>query len=166
MKWILRINSAHGSKATVPFLKSVEVQWENRNCKYVYSVLFMYTYIFFCCSATKVLLVILRILTRFSPFFIAFQVSFPDRPDMKCALMQKQPFVLKRYLEFKSLNLQVNHSFIIFLFWEKYQYRETVQRKPFKILLTLNLSDGCGCSFSQIEWPVNFQATNSIYIHL
>ncbi|XP_078162977.1 sirtuin 1 isoform X2 [Carex rostrata] len=81
MKWILRINSEHGPKATMPFLKSVEV-------------------------------------------------SFPDRPDMKCALMQKQPFVLKR---------------------------ETVQRKPFKILLTLNLSDGCGCSFSQIEWPINFQ---------
>ncbi|KAJ1702413.1 hypothetical protein LUZ63_002192 [Rhynchospora breviuscula] len=84
VKWVLRIKSIHGPKATMPFLKSVEV-------------------------------------------------AFPDRPDMKCALLQEQPFVLKR---------------------------QTTQRKSFKILLTLNLSEGCGSSFSQIEWPVNFQATN------
>lgn len=120
MKWILRINSSHGPKATMPFLKSVEVQWENRNCKYVYFVLCMYTYSFLLSFGNLGFISNIEDPNSIlSFFFIAFQVSFPDRPDMKCALMQKQPFVLKRYLKFKSLNLQVNHSFIILSCSEK-----------------------------------------------
>ncbi|XP_062184483.1 NAD-dependent protein deacetylase SRT1 isoform X4 [Phragmites australis] len=30
-------------------------------------------------------------------------------------------------------------------------------QRPFFMLLTLNFSDGCGCSSSSIEWPVDFQ---------
>uniref|UniRef100_A0A0A9CN44 Uncharacterized protein n=1 Tax=Arundo donax TaxID=35708 RepID=A0A0A9CN44_ARUDO len=35
--------------------------------------------------------------------------------------------------------------------------RETSMNRPFFMLLTLNFSDGCGCSSSSVEWPVDFQ---------
>lgn len=34
--------------------------------------------------------------------------------------------------------------------------RETSMNRPFVMLLTFNFSDGCGCSSSSIEWPVDF----------
>ncbi|KAJ0986850.1 hypothetical protein J5N97_005206 [Dioscorea zingiberensis] len=81
VRWTLRLTSIHGQKASLPFLKSVEI-------------------------------------------------LFPERPDMKPAFLQKQPF----YLE-----------------------RETSRRKSFIIALKFNFSDGCGCSSTMIEWPVDFQ---------
>jgi hypothetical protein len=37
-----------------------------------------------------------------------------------------------------------------------YFCRETSMNRPFVMLLTFNFSDGCGCSSSSIEWPVDF----------
>ncbi|KAJ0986866.1 hypothetical protein J5N97_005222 [Dioscorea zingiberensis] len=81
VRWTLRLTSIHGQKASLPFLKSIEI-------------------------------------------------LFPERPDMKPAFLQKQPF----YLE-----------------------RETSRRKSFIMALKFNFSDGCGCSSTMIEWPVDFQ---------
>ncbi|XP_010943290.1 NAD-dependent protein deacetylase SRT1 isoform X1 [Elaeis guineensis] len=66
------------------------------------------------------------------PFLKSVEVSFPERPDLKTAFLQKQPFYLKR---------------------------ETLRKRPFKMLLTFNFSDGCGCPCTTIEWPINFQVT-------
>uniref|UniRef100_A0A0D9ZI96 protein acetyllysine N-acetyltransferase n=1 Tax=Oryza glumipatula TaxID=40148 RepID=A0A0D9ZI96_9ORYZ len=57
------------------------------------------------------------------------KVSFPERPDMKPVVLKEQPFSLQR---------------------------ETSMNRPFVMLLTFNFSDGCGCSSSSIEWPVDF----------
>lgn len=35
--------------------------------------------------------------------------------------------------------------------------RETVAKRSFSILLKLNLSDGCACSYTSIDFPVDFQ---------
>ncbi|KAJ0986868.1 hypothetical protein J5N97_005224 [Dioscorea zingiberensis] len=35
--------------------------------------------------------------------------------------------------------------------------RETSRRKSFIMALKFNFSDGCGCSSTMIEWPVDFQ---------
>ncbi|KAJ3677535.1 hypothetical protein LUZ60_003259 [Juncus effusus] len=72
------------------------------------------------------------------PFLKSVEVSFPSRPELKPAILQKQPFCLKR---------------------------ETVQRRPFMIVLTLNFSDGCGCLSSQIEYPLNFQVKKESIFH-
>ncbi|XP_062184481.1 NAD-dependent protein deacetylase SRT1 isoform X2 [Phragmites australis] len=63
-------------------------------------------------------------------FLKSIEVSFPERPDMKPVVLKEQPFSLQR---------------------------ETSMNRPFFMLLTLNFSDGCGCSSSSIEWPVDFQ---------
>lgn len=65
------------------------------------------------------------------PFVKSVEVSFPGRPELKVASLSKQPFLLKR---------------------------ETVAKRSFGILLKLNLSDGCGCSYASIDFPVDFQA--------
>ncbi|XP_059661261.1 NAD-dependent protein deacetylase SRT1-like isoform X1 [Cornus florida] len=64
------------------------------------------------------------------PFIKTVQVSFPERPELKTALLHKKPFMLKRMLKTRSL----------------------------KIILKLNFSDGCGCQSTSIEFPVNFLA--------
>nr|B8ARK7.2 RecName: Full=NAD-dependent protein deacetylase SRT1; AltName: Full=Regulatory protein SIR2 homolog 1; AltName: Full=SIR2-like protein 1; Short=OsSIRT1 [Oryza sativa Indica Group] len=63
------------------------------------------------------------------PFLRSVEVSFPERPDMKPVVLKEQPFSLQR---------------------------ETSMNRPFVMLLTFNFSDGCGCSSSSIEWPVDF----------
>uniref|UniRef100_A0A1D1Z5L9 NAD-dependent protein deacetylase SRT1 n=1 Tax=Anthurium amnicola TaxID=1678845 RepID=A0A1D1Z5L9_9ARAE len=65
------------------------------------------------------------------PFIKSVEVSFPERADLKTALLDKQPFYLKR---------------------------QTSKTKPFKMMLKFNLSEGCGCPCIVIEWPVDFQA--------
>ncbi|XP_019707634.2 NAD-dependent protein deacetylase SRT1 isoform X1 [Elaeis guineensis] len=70
-------------------------------------------------------------------FLKSAEVSFPERPDLKTAFLQKQPFYLKR---------------------------ETLRKRPFKMLLTFNFSDGCGCSCTTIEWPINFQVTKDNFV--
>ncbi|XP_038973347.1 NAD-dependent protein deacetylase SRT1 isoform X2 [Phoenix dactylifera] len=66
------------------------------------------------------------------PFLKSVEVSFPERPDLKTAFLHEQPFYLKR---------------------------ETLRKRPFKMLLTFNFSDGCSCLCTTIEWPINFQVT-------
>lgn len=70
------------------------------------------------------------------PFVKSIEVTFPERPDMKSALLQKQPFCL---------------------------LRETARKRSFKIVLKFNLSDGCGCSYVTSEWLVNFQVKKSSF---
>ncbi|XP_052207156.1 NAD-dependent protein deacetylase SRT1 [Diospyros lotus] len=82
--WSLKVASVHGTKATLPFVNSVEV-------------------------------------------------SFSGGQNMKAALLQKQPFQLKR--------------------------RTVRTAKPFEILLKLNFSEGCSCARTQIKFSVDFQAS-------
>lgn len=63
-------------------------------------------------------------------FIKSVKVSFSDRPDLKTAILVKQPFKLKR---------------------------QTVSTRPFKLSLKINFSDGCGCQCTSVEFPVNFQ---------
>ncbi|GAB4845947.1 ditrans,polycis-polyprenyl diphosphate synthase [Ancistrocladus abbreviatus] len=65
------------------------------------------------------------------PFIRCVEVSFTDREDLKSAILEKQPFVLKR--------------------------RSTRTTEPFEVILKINFSDGCRCPFAQIRVPVNFK---------
>ncbi|CDP20179.1 unnamed protein product [Coffea canephora] len=65
-------------------------------------------------------------------FIKSVEISFPDRPELKVAVLQKQPFVLKREMLLR----------------------------PLDILLKINLSDGCGCQFVNIDFPVNFEESS------
>lgn len=69
------------------------------------------------------------------PFIKLVEVSFPERPELKSALLSKQPFLLRR---------------------------ETLKSRPLKMVVRLNFSDGCGCQFSSIDFPVDFQASMDI----
>ncbi|GJN13000.1 hypothetical protein PR202_ga31333 [Eleusine coracana subsp. coracana] len=42
--------------------------------------------------------------------------------------------------------------------------RETSMNRPFVMLLTFHFSDGCGCSCSSVEWPVDFQKQKGSFI--
>ncbi|XAR68250.1 hypothetical protein NMG60_11003319 [Bertholletia excelsa] len=64
------------------------------------------------------------------PFIKSVEVSFPERPELAAAMLHQQPFLLKR---------------------------ETLKTRPLKVALKLNFSDGCGCQYTSIEFPVNFQ---------
>ncbi|KMS95017.1 hypothetical protein BVRB_013200 isoform A [Beta vulgaris subsp. vulgaris] len=66
------------------------------------------------------------------PFVRSVEVSFPGRPELKVATLSKQPFLLKR---------------------------ETVAKRSCCIMLKLNLSDGCACSYTSIDFPVDFQGS-------
>ncbi|KAG9448560.1 hypothetical protein H6P81_008525 [Aristolochia fimbriata] len=72
------------------------------------------------------------------PFLKSVEVTFPDRTGLKPAILQEQPFILKR---------------------------ETLKRRPFTMVLVLNFGEGCGCSSSRIEWPVDFQAPRNDFSH-
>ncbi|XP_071730063.1 NAD-dependent protein deacetylase SRT1-like [Rutidosis leptorrhynchoides] len=86
-KWSLRVISAHGEKAPLPFIESVEVM-------------------------------------------------FPDRPELKTAILNRQPFLLKR---------------------------ETLRSRPIHMGLCVKFSEGCACRFTSIDFPVDFEAsTNDI----
>ncbi|KAK7832255.1 nad-dependent protein deacetylase srt1, partial [Quercus suber] len=63
-------------------------------------------------------------------FVKSVEVSFLDRPNLRTAILLKQPFLLKRQL---------------------------ISTRPFKISLKINFSDGCGCQSTKVEFPVNFQ---------
>ncbi|KAM0904670.1 hypothetical protein ACQ4PT_017876 [Festuca glaucescens] len=71
------------------------------------------------------------------PFLQSIEVSFPERPDMKPVVLMEQPFSLQR---------------------------ETSMTSKFFMLLTLNFSDGCGCSSSSIECHVNFQNQKESFV--
>ncbi|XP_030478610.2 NAD-dependent protein deacetylase SRT1 isoform X1 [Cannabis sativa] len=80
VNWTLRVSSVHGHKAPLPFVKSVEV-------------------------------------------------SFLDREDYKGAILEKEPFQLKR---------------------------RTVSTKSFEVVLKLNFSEGCGCPYIEMNIPIDF----------
>ncbi|KAL9261818.1 NAD-dependent protein deacetylase SRT1-like protein [Drosera capensis] len=61
------------------------------------------------------------------------EVLFPDRQDLKSALLHKQPFVLKR--------------------------RCMRNTEPFEVILKINFTDGCQCPFIQIKVSVNFKVS-------
>uniref|UniRef100_A0A164ZUN6 NAD-dependent protein deacetylase SRT1 n=1 Tax=Daucus carota subsp. sativus TaxID=79200 RepID=A0A164ZUN6_DAUCS len=70
------------------------------------------------------------------PFIKSVEVSFPERPELKTALLQQQPFSLKR---------------------------ELIRSRPVKVVLKLNLSDGCACRFTTVELLVDFEATTDYF---
>ncbi|WOL17190.1 NAD-dependent protein deacetylase SRT1 [Canna indica] len=70
------------------------------------------------------------------PFLKSVEISFPNRPDLKAVFLHNHPFRLKR---------------------------ETARKKPFKMLLTFHLSDGCRFSHTSVEWPIDFQVTKSSF---
>ncbi|XP_042478415.1 NAD-dependent protein deacetylase SRT1 isoform X1 [Macadamia integrifolia] len=72
------------------------------------------------------------------PFLKSVEVSFPERPDLKTAILHKQPFHLKR---------------------------ETVRTRPFILVLTLNFGDGCGSPCTRIEFPVDFEGSTDNFDH-
>ncbi|XP_071693217.1 NAD-dependent protein deacetylase SRT1 [Rutidosis leptorrhynchoides] len=64
------------------------------------------------------------------PFVKSVEVSFSD-PTMKEALLDKHPFMLKR--------------------------RTVWNIKPFDVIFKVNFSEGCGCAYSRIKIPIDFQ---------
>ncbi|KAK9689530.1 hypothetical protein RND81_09G065000 [Saponaria officinalis] len=82
VNWNIRVESVHGQRAPLPFIKCVEV-------------------------------------------------SFTDREDLKPAILDKQPFLLKR--------------------------RSSRTAEPFEVVLIINFIDGCGCPYVAITVPVNFK---------
>lgn len=83
VNWTLQVASAHGRRAPLPFIKSVEV-------------------------------------------------SFLDNQDYKEAILQMQPFRLKR---------------------------RTMQAKSFELVLKVNFIDGCGCQSVEINIPIDFKVS-------
>ncbi|KAL9999827.1 putative histone deacetylase [Helianthus debilis subsp. tardiflorus] len=66
------------------------------------------------------------------PFIESVEVTFPDRPELKTAVLNQQPFLLKR---------------------------ETLKSRPLHMVLWVNFSEGCGCRFISIDLPVDFEAS-------
>ncbi|XP_019447065.1 PREDICTED: NAD-dependent protein deacetylase SRT1 [Lupinus angustifolius] len=87
VNWTLQVASAHGQKAALPFIKSVEV-------------------------------------------------SFLDKEDYKEAILDRQPFRLKR---------------------------RTQHNKAFEMVLKLNFGDGCSCSSLEFDVPVDFTASTDCF---
>ncbi|KAI3848756.1 hypothetical protein MKW98_012467 [Papaver atlanticum] len=81
VRWALSVGSVHGSRAPLPFVRSVEV-------------------------------------------------LFPENPLLKGAILTKPPFHLTRQM----------------------------LSRPLKMLVKLNFGDGCRCSCTSIDFPLNFEA--------
>ncbi|XP_076940267.1 NAD-dependent protein deacetylase SRT1-like [Bidens hawaiensis] len=63
------------------------------------------------------------------PFIESVEVTFPERPELKTAVLNQQPFLLKR---------------------------ETLKSRPIHMVLWVNFSEGCGCRFISIDCPIDF----------
>ncbi|KAK7289588.1 hypothetical protein RIF29_03336 [Crotalaria pallida] len=87
VNWTLQVASAHGQKAALPFIKSIEV-------------------------------------------------SFLDKEDYKAAVLDRQPFRLKR---------------------------RTQSNKAFEMVLKLNFGDGCSCLSVEFDVPVDFSASTDCF---
>ncbi|XP_042373553.1 NAD-dependent protein deacetylase SRT1-like isoform X1 [Zingiber officinale] len=72
------------------------------------------------------------------PFLKSVEISFPERPELKATFLNKQPFRLKR---------------------------ETVRKKPLKMLLMFHLSDGCSFPYASMEWPIDFQVKKGSFVN-
>ncbi|PWA79991.1 sirtuin family, DHS-like NAD/FAD-binding domain protein [Artemisia annua] len=66
------------------------------------------------------------------PFIESVQVTFPDRPELKTAVLNQQPFLLKR---------------------------ETLKSRPLQMVLLVNFSEGCGCRSISIDLPIDFEGS-------
>ncbi|KAI3708188.1 hypothetical protein L2E82_37320 [Cichorium intybus] len=66
------------------------------------------------------------------PFIESVEVTFPERPELKPAVLHQQPFLLKR---------------------------ETLKSRPLHMVLWINFSEGCGCRFISIDFPIDFEAS-------
>nr|XP_027064735.1 NAD-dependent protein deacetylase SRT1-like isoform X3 [Coffea arabica]XP_027064736.1 NAD-dependent protein deacetylase SRT1-like isoform X3 [Coffea arabica]XP_027064737.1 NAD-dependent protein deacetylase SRT1-like isoform X3 [Coffea arabica]XP_027064738.1 NAD-dependent protein deacetylase SRT1-like isoform X3 [Coffea arabica] len=136
-KWSLRVISVHGEKAPLSFIKSVEVLSNFLLLKTVFPIAPLSLLLFIVCIKCFPSFFFLPnkepwlLLKQICPF-VHIQISFPDRPELKVAVLQKQPFVLKREMLLR----------------------------PLDILLKINLSDGCGCQFVNIDFPVNFEESS------
>ncbi|XP_010536736.1 PREDICTED: NAD-dependent protein deacetylase SRT1 [Tarenaya hassleriana] len=64
------------------------------------------------------------------PFIKSIEVSFSDSQKYKAAVLDKQPFVVKR---------------------------RTTRSETFEIFLNVNYSDGCGCLSTQVNVPFDFK---------
>lgn len=71
------------------------------------------------------------------PFVESVKVSFSESLNMKAAVLDKQPFDLKR--------------------------RTVRSVKPFDILLKLNFSAGCKCSYTELKIPVDFGVSKECF---
>ncbi|KVI02064.1 Sirtuin family [Cynara cardunculus var. scolymus] len=129
-KWSLRVTSVHGEKALLPFIESIEV-------------------------------------------------TFPERPELKTAVLQQQPFLLKsnitiivltsNFLYAKNYwNLEpvgCESCILVDVFVSSkcsfaiYNCRETLKSRPLHMVLWVNFSEGCGCRFISIDFPVDFEAS-------
>ncbi|KAL8142167.1 hypothetical protein V2J09_015199 [Rumex salicifolius] len=65
------------------------------------------------------------------PFIKCVEVSFSNRPDLKAATLEKQPYALKR--------------------------RSVRDTEPFEVILKIIFVEGSGCSSTRITIPVNFK---------
>ncbi|KAJ1441232.1 Sirtuin family [Sesbania bispinosa] len=70
------------------------------------------------------------------PFIKSVEVSFLDKEDYKAAILDKQPFRLKR---------------------------RTAYNKAFEMVLKLNFGDGCGCSSLEFDVPVDFKVSTDCF---
>ncbi|XVE50846.1 hypothetical protein DITRI_Ditri01bG0196700 [Diplodiscus trichospermus] len=66
------------------------------------------------------------------PFIKSVEVSFSDSQNYKEAILNTQPFILKR---------------------------RTVSKETFEMFLKLKFSDGCGCLSTHVKIPFDFQAS-------
>ncbi|KAK9077410.1 hypothetical protein SSX86_005747 [Deinandra increscens subsp. villosa] len=66
------------------------------------------------------------------PFIESVEVTFPERPELKTAILNQQPFSLKR---------------------------ETLKSRPLHMVLWVNFSEGCGCRFISIDYPIDFETS-------
>ncbi|KAI5409015.1 hypothetical protein KIW84_054727 [Lathyrus oleraceus] len=87
VNWTLQVASSHAQKAALPFIKSVEV-------------------------------------------------SFSDKEGFKEAILDKQPFRLKR---------------------------RTAYNKTFEMVLNLNFGEGCGCSSLEVDVPIDFMSSTDCF---
>ncbi|KAL5706062.1 NAD(+)--protein-arginine ADP-ribosyltransferase [Ranunculus cassubicifolius] len=69
-------------------------------------------------------------------FLQTVEVHFPGRPELKSAILDKQPFVLKR---------------------------EMLKARPMKLLVKFNFGDGCGCSSTSFEFSVRFEGLDNSF---
>lgn len=70
------------------------------------------------------------------PFIESIEFQFPEMPELKGMVLDKQPFEMKRPM---------------------------LKEKPANLVLKLNFGDGCGCPSTTIEFPLNFQLLEDSY---
>jgi hypothetical protein len=102
----------------------------------------------------------------------ALQAVFPQRPDLKSAILRKHPYSLKRlsiiHISDKNIHMDGNFTscwlclFLFFLFC-----RNIMKLENFDVIVKLQFGDGCMCSTVDIRHPVKLMVhalfTNSAW---